>query len=224
MTITTHDVEQGTDEWHAARRGIITASTMKHFITAKTLKLATNDTSRSMTMQLLAERITGRTLNTYISYDMEMGHINEPVARNIYAEHYAPVKEVGFITRTVQGVTVGYSPDGLVGDDGAIEIKCPKPKEHLATIINGEIPPEYVPQAQTGLWVSGRDWIDYVSYVAGMPLYVTRITPDPEWQTAIFRAAAAFEGTAVLFLDAYKKAIVGRPETVYVPEIEEMRF
>ena len=119
---------------------------------------------------------------------------------------------------------MGAGSDGLVGDDGAIEIKCPKPKEHLATIINDQIPSEYIPQLQTGLWVSGREWIDYVSYVPGMPLYVTRITPNPEWQNAIFRAAAAFEGTAVLFLDAYKKAIVGRPETVYVPEIEEMRF
>lgn len=223
MTLTVlRDIEQGSPEWHTARRGIITASTIKHFITAKTLKIATNDTTRSMTMQLIAERITGRTEDTYVSFDMEMGHVNEPVARNLYAEHHAPVENVAFMARTIQGVRVGYSPDGLVGDRGAIEIKCPRPKEHLATIINDEIPTDYIPQVQTGLWVSGRDWIDFVSYVAGMPLYVKRVYPDPEWQTAIFRAAAAFEATAILLIDAYKKAVAGLPETE--PDPFEMRF
>lgn len=223
MTLTVlKDIEQGSAEWHDARRGIITASTMKHFITAKTMKIANNDTSRNMAMQLLAERITGRTEETYASYDMEMGHVKEPVARQHYADNYSPVEQVAFMVRTERGVRVGYSPDGLVGDDGAIEIKCPKPKEHLATIINGTMPTEYVPQVQTGLWVSGREWVDFVSFNPGMPLYVHRVFPDAEWQKAIWKAVAAFEASAVLVLNAYKEAVAGRPATEPLPEITEM--
>lgn len=225
MTLTIlRDVEQGSEAWHAARRGIITASTMKHFITAKTLKIAQNDTSRSMAMQLLAERITGHTEDSYASYDMEMGHVKEPMARDIYAKHFAPVEEIAFMSRTERGIRIGFSPDGLVGTAGLVEIKSPKPKEHLATIINGEIPPEYVAQVQTGLWVSGREWLDFVSYSPGLPLYVTRVYPDPEWQTAIWSAAAAFEGSVILLLAAYKKAVTGLPETDRIPELEEMRM
>lgn len=224
MTITIHDVEQGTPEWDAARRGIITASVIGKLITPSTLKPAANETSRGITLQLVAERITGNTDPTYLSADMERGHIDEPVARELYREHHAPVQEVGFITREDRGVRVGYSPDGLVGDDGLIEIKSRAQKAQLATILNDEIPAENVAQLQTGLYVTGRKWIDYVSFCSGMPLYVKRMTPDPEWQTAIFRTAAALEATAILLLDAYKKAVVGLPETIRVPEIEEMRF
>ncbi len=224
MTITIHDVEQGTPEWDAARRGIVTASVIRNLITPTTLKPAANETSRGITLQLVAERITGHTDPTYMSADMERGHIDEPVARELYREHHAPVQEVGFITREDRGVRVGYSPDGLVGDDGLIEIKSRAQKAQLATILNDEIPAENIAQLQTGLYVTGRKWIDYVSFCAGMPLYVKRMTPDPEWQTAIFRAVAAFEGTAVLLLDAYNKAVVGLPETIRIPELEDMRF
>lgn len=216
------EFEQGSGEWDDARRGMVTASIMGRLVTPKTLKIATNDTSRAITLQLAAERITNHTDDTFASFDMEMGHVNEPIARDLYRKHFASVEEVSFVVRTQQGVKVGYSPDGLVGEDGLIEVKSRRPKEHLATILSGQVPTENVAQCQTALWVTGRQWIDYVSYCGGMPLYVIRVQPDPDWQDAIFRAAAAFEGTYALVLDEYKKATAGFPATERLDY--EMRF
>jgi hypothetical protein len=81
------------------------------------------------------------------------------------------------------GFSLGYSPDGLVGDDGLIEVKCRRQKKHLQTILADEVPPENMAQLQCGLLVSGREWIDYVSYCGGMPMYVKRVYPD----TAVVR-------------------------------------
>jgi len=105
-----NDIEQGSDEWHAARRGIITASVVGQFITPKTIKPATNDTSRSMAVHLVAERITGYTEPTFVSADMERGNFDEPFARDAYSENYALATEVGFMVRDDWGYKIGYSP------------------------------------------------------------------------------------------------------------------
>src|SRR5690606_14766102 len=112
------------------------------------------------------------------------------------AEHYAPVAEAGFMVRDDWGWRIGYSPDGLVGDDGLIEIKSRQPKRHLATILDDEIPAEDVPQIQCALLVSGRAWCDYFSFCGGMPMWVKRVYPDQRWFDAIVAADDAFEQTA----------------------------
>lgn len=214
MTLTTYaELEQGTPEWHAARRGIITASVVGQFITPKTGKLAANDKTRAMAYQLVAERITDFTEDTYVSRDMDEGHFVEPLARNIYSEHYAPATEVGFMVRDDWGYRIGYSPDGVVGDDGLIEIKKRLAKLHLQTILTDEIPPEHIAQCQTGLLVSGRAWLDFISYCGGMPLYVKRIYPDPIWHAAILEAVKTFEDSATQMITAYEAATAGRPAT-----------
>lgn len=91
---------------------------------------------------------------------------------------------------------LGYSPDGMVGEDGLIEIKSPQAKGHVQTILADEPPAKYVAQLQTGLLVSGRQWIDYVSYCPGLPLYVKRVFPDEQWQASIREAATRFEEAA----------------------------
>lgn len=219
-----HNVEQDSDEWHAARRGIITASVVGKFITAKTMQVASNDTSRAMTRQLVAERIWDHTDPTYLSWDMQRGNFDEPDARNVYNDNIAPVSQVGFITRDDWGFTIGYSPDGLVGDDGLIEIKSRLQEKQLAAFLDDEIPAENIAQCQAGLLVTGRAWLDYVSYSAGTPLYTKRIYPDPLWHEAIVAAVAGFEEVAADMVAAYTAAAEGRPMTVRPKEIEEMRF
>ena len=172
-----YDIEQGTDEWHALRRGKITASAVSRLITA-TGKPANNDTSRAQLLQLLAERITGQSDASCYTDDMARGHLLEPLARDLYAKHYSPVVECGFITATLGGVELGYSPDGLVGDDGLIEIKSPRQKNHLRSLLAIEVPAEYVPQVQLGLAVTGRSWCDFISYAPGLPLFVYRCRRD----------------------------------------------
>jgi hypothetical protein len=214
------DLIQGTDEWLDQRRGMVTASVVGKLVTAKTLKTASNDESRGLTAQLVAERITGWTDPVYVSDDMLRGTEDEPRARDLYSEHYAPVTEVGFLIRDDWGFRIGYSPDGLVGDDGLIECKSRRAKKQLQTILADEVPPENMPQLQCGLLVSGREWIDYVSYAGGMPMWVKRVTPDQRWFDAILTAVALFEETAAEMVATYEEVTKGLAPTERVIEME----
>jgi hypothetical protein len=112
---------------------------------------------------LLGQRITGYTEPRYISDDMLRGHDDEIEARIRYAEHFAPVTECGFVTNDDHGFVIGYSPDGLVDDDGLIECKSRRQKFQVETILADKVPEEYMLQIQTGLLVTGRKWLDFVS-------------------------------------------------------------
>lgn len=214
------DLIQGSDAWHDQRRGMVTASVVGQLITATTIKPAKNDYSRALTAQLVAERITGWTDPTYVSDDMLRGHEDEPRAVEKYSERYAPVTLSGFMVRDDWGFRIGYSPDGLVGDDGLIEVKSRRPKKQLTTILADEVPPENMAQLQCGLLVSGRKWIDYVSYCGGMPLYVKCVLPDQRWFEAIVAAVSAFEDTAADMVAVYDARIEELPTTERVVEME----
>jgi hypothetical protein len=189
-----------------------------------TLKTANNDTARGLTASLAAERITGHVEPVQASRAMERGTLDEPYARDIYSEHFAPVTEVGFMVRDDWGFRLGYSPDGLVGDDGLIEIKSRNQKIQLATILADEVPAGNMAQCQAGLLVSGRDWIDYVSYCGGMPLYVKRVLPDMRWFHAIQEAVEAFEVAASELIDRYLTATAGLPNTERIDHFAEMEI
>lgn len=216
-------IEQGTDEWHDIRRGIVTASTIGRLITARTLKPANNDTSRALTEQLVAERITGETEPTFTNDDMMRGVLHEPIARDTYAEHNGvEVQQIGFMIRDDWGFPIGASPDGLIGNDGGLEIKCPRAKAHIRTILTDEIPGHYMAQVQTCLLVSGRDWWDYVSFRAGLPMWTKRVYPDPKWHEAIVAAAEQFEDTAAEMVAAYETATTGLHATEPAPDHNEL--
>lgn len=225
MTLTTYEnLAQGSDEWLAARCGIITASVIGKLITPSTLKPANNDTSRGVLHTLAAERITGHVEYVHPTFDMQRGTDDEPFARQVYAEHYAPVTEVGFMVLEEPGIKIGFSPDGLVGETGLIEIKSRKPKDQLATILTGRPPGYHLAQMQTGMLVSGRDWCDYVSFSAGLPLWVHRVYPDPRWQDAIRAAATQFETDVARIITEYEAGTTGLPMTERRPDIEEIRI
>lgn len=219
MTLTVHaELMQGSPEWHAQRRGIATASVVGRLITPKTVQPAENPESRALTFLRAAERITGWTDPTFVSDDMQRGIDDEPLARSVYAQNYAPVETVGFMTEDQWGYRIGYSPDGLVGDDGLIEIKSRRSKTQLTTILADEVPTEDYAQLQCGLLVSGRQWIDYVSYCGGMPLYVKRVLPDEKWFTAIVDAVAKLEKTVAEIIETYGQSVTGLPTTEREPE------
>jgi hypothetical protein len=259
MSLTVYsDLEQRSDEWYAARCGIVTASVVgklistgapeaitvacetcaapagspcisaarktptpiKTFHDARAAKaadlppvysVADNDTSRAITNALVAERVTGFTEDTPMSRDMYRGVWSEPLARDLYSGHYHEAIECGFMRRDEPGWTLGYSPDGLVGDDGLIEIKAPRSKTQLLTVISDEVPTAHMAQCQAGLLVSGRKWIDFVSYVGGMHVYVKRVYPDPAWFAAIEAACRSFETTATALVADYRERVVGLP-------------
>lgn len=178
---------------------------------------ADNDTSKALILALAAERIANHVEDSYTTHDMWRGIESEPYARDLYAEHCTdqPVTEAGFMIRQFLGnewvFDIGYSPDGLVGDDGLIEIKAPRQKGHLSTIVTGEIPAQHMAQLQTALLVSGRQWIDFVSYCGGMHLWPKRVTPDPAWQAAILAAAEKAEADIADHTATHQRATKGLP-------------
>lgn len=213
MTLTVlPDLLQGSEEWHDQRRGLITASVVGRLLTP-TLKVADNDVSRGLTATLAAEQITGWTEETPMTSDLWRGVEAEPFARNVYSAHYQQATEVGFMLRQEDGWQLGYSPDGLVGTDGLIEIKAPRAKTHVRTILADEVPAYYMAQVQCGLLVSGRKWLDFVSYVSGMPLFVRRVYPDPVWHEAIVAAATQFESNVAKIVADYTQRVVDMPKT-----------
>lgn len=218
------DLDQGSPEWLAARCGIVTASVVGQLVTAKTFKPAVNDTSRTLTHLLTAERITGRVVPTFTNAAMERGNLDEPIARAKYSEHHAPVTEIGFMVREIDHFKIGYSPDGLVGDEGLIEIKSREPKKHLSTILADEVPAENMAQCQTGLLVSGREWIDYVSFCGGMPLWTKRVFRNEKWFEAIIAAVELFEANSLDILGKYFESVAGLPETEYINHFGELEI
>jgi hypothetical protein len=206
------DLQQGSEEWLAVRRGMVTASVVGQLLTA-TGKVARNDYSRRLTLSLVAERITGYIEPVWVSEDMLRGQLDEPIARDVYSGHYEAATETGFMVRDDWGFSIGYSPDGLVGDHGLIEVKSRRQKKHLETILADTVPAENMAQIQCGLLVSGREWCDYISYSGGMPLWVKRVTVDPKWSESIVDAVAAFEQTAEEMTMRYADATAGLPAT-----------
>ncbi len=156
------DCEQGGEMWLQSRVGLPTASQFGRIITAKTCKPSSQATS--YLHEIAAEYMLGEPLDNHKSQFMERGTHLEPDARKWYAfQEDCDVREVGFCLRDDR--LVGGSPDGLVGDDGMLEIKCPSPKVHVGYMDSPEsLADVYRPQVQGNLWITGRQWCDIVSY------------------------------------------------------------
>lgn len=205
-----NDLTQGSDEWHAARCGLLTASEMNRIVTP-TLKAASNDKERAHLYELLAQRITQYVEPQYIGDAMLRGHEDEILALAEYEKAYAEITRVGFVTNDKWGFTIGYSPDAIVGDDGQVECKSRNQKYQVRTLVDyvpdGKIDPDFMIQVQTGLLVTERKWCDLVSYCGGLPMATVRVFPDAEIQAAIILAATAFEKKLSALLQKYDDVI-----------------
>lgn len=222
--ITYHtDLVQGGDEWLAARSGLLTASEMRLIMTP-TGKVADNDKCRSHLWELMAQRITGHVEPHYISEDMLRGRDDEVRARDLYEDNYGLVDEVGFVTEDRWGFTIGYSPDGLVGMDGLIEVKSRRQRFQVETIASLEMPSDYMLQIQTGLLVTGRSWCDFLSYCGGMHMVTLRILPDEEIQAAIIKAATAFEAKMQEKMEQYQFAIRSKARLIPTERVVEQEM
>ena len=199
-------VEQGSDEWLALRCGRICASEVKLILTP-TLKVANNDKTRAHAYELAFQRITSFVEPQYVSDAMLRGQEDEFYARAAYEEHHAKVEQTGFVTNDKWGFVLGYSPDGLVGENGLIECKSRCGKYQVQTIAEDAVPDEYMLQLQTALLVTEREWIDFVSYCGGLPMFVKRVVPDPDIMEAIIAAATGFEERVAEVEQQYRSAI-----------------
>lgn len=171
---------QGSQEWRLARCGSLGGSRF-HEAIAK-IKSGYGASRANLAADLVIERLTGQPVEKFVTAAMLAGTENEPAARELYEfMNDCTVEQVGLIKHpTIKNAH--YSPDGLVGDDGLIEIKAPQPAAHLRTILNEEIDGKYLTQMQWGLCVTGRKWCDYVSFSPAFPgemqIWIRRVPRD----------------------------------------------
>lgn len=205
-------MEQRTEDWFAARAGKATASAI-HKIMARTKTGYGADRGNYMA-QLVTERLTGRPADSFSNAAMQWGIDQESSAREAYALHIGDaVAEIGFVDHPAIGMS-GASPDGLVGFDGLVEIKCPNTMTHIATLDGAGIDKKYMLQMQWQMDCTGRDWCDFASFDPRMPaemqLHVRRVERDETMLSEIRAEVTAFLDEVAATVDRlttqYRKA------------------
>ena len=175
------ECEQGTPEWLQARLGIPSASSYSKLVTTTGKSSAQ---AEAYINQLVAERITGEPTIFHVTEPMTRGIELEPEARFRYEmETGNLVIQVGFLMHDT--LQAGASPDGLVGENGGLEIKCPSAHTHVEYLRDGGLPIKYFQQVQGCLWISGRDWWDFMSYHPKMEPLIVRVFRDEEFIKAL---------------------------------------
>lgn len=199
-------MQQRTEEWFAARCGKVTASRMKDII-------AKSDTAayRNYQAEIISERLSGRPAESYSSREMQRGTELEPKARAVYLlETGSDVSETGLIPHP-SIANSGASPDGLVDNDGLLEIKCPNTATHIDFLLHRQPKREYILQMQWQMACTGRLWCDFVSYDDRLPephaYACIRIMRDPETIERLEQAATDFLAEA----EAIIKQLEQRP-------------
>lgn len=200
-------MDQRSIEWFNARLGKVTASRVADVI-AKT-KTGVSTSRANYMAELLIERLTGTKQDGFTNADMQRGIDLEPIAVSIYEIGRKSVEPVGFIEHPTINMS-GASPDGLVELDGQIEVKCPRPANHLDTLRNEKIPSKYVSQVQWQLACTGRHWCDFVSYCPDfdlkMQLKVIRVKRDDDYIAMLESEVTSFLNE----LDLLEKEIRGK--------------
>jgi hypothetical protein len=176
-------MEQRSDEWFAARLGKVTASRVADVI-AKT-KTGPSASRENYATQLVLERLTNKQAESYTNAAMQWGTDTEPMARQAYElKRGLFVNETGFVDHPTIEMS-GASPDGLVGTDGLIEVKCPNSATHMETMLTQKVPAKYIPQMMWQMACTGRNWCDFVSYDPRFPenlqIFIERVTYDPTY-------------------------------------------
>lgn len=180
-------IEQGTVEWHLQRLGKVTASRVSDVLSKG--KSGESASRKNYRTELLVQRLTGQPGESFTNTAMEWGTATEPLARIAYeAEMGVFVDQVAFIDHP-SIAKFGCSPDGLVAQDGLIEIKCGNTATHIDWMLDGKPPTKHIPQMQCQMAVTGRQWCDFVSFDPRLPddlqLFVVRLERDQEYIEAM---------------------------------------
>lgn len=199
---------QRTEEWYKARLGKATASCFADII-AKT-KSGYAASRGNYKAQLVIERLTGIAQEQYTNGAMQWGIDTEPLAKVAYTMATGnDIEDVGFLVH--ETIEAGASPDGLIGKDGQIEIKCPNTATHIATLKADKVPNQYNTQMQGQMWITGRLWCDFVSFDPRMPegaqLWIRRVQRDNEFIAKLEAEIVAFLKEVeeeVKFVQSYK--------------------
>lgn len=197
-------IEQGSPEWFAMRAGKVTASKA-----ADVMSAITTAGYRNYLADLVVERLTGNKTESFTNAAMQWGVDQEPIARAEYEVKTGNlVDQIAFVDHPTIA-NFGCSPDGLVGDDGLIEIKCPNTATHIDYVMQDKVPTKYIPQIQCQLAVTGRKWCDFVSFDPRLPdglqILIVRLERDNKYIEKL-------EARVVKFLDEVNSAVNGLKE------------
>jgi putative phage-type endonuclease len=202
------DLIQGSDAWLASRVGKVTASRMADLM-ART-KSGWGASRANYLAELLCERLTGVQGERFVNAAMAHGTATEPFARQAYTDRTGvDVFEVGFIDHPEIAMS-GASPDGYVGRDGLLEIKCPNTATHLDTLLSGVVPEKYVLQMHWQMACAGRAWCDFVSYDPRCPEHLRLFMRRIERDTSLVLQLEAEVSTFLAELDAKIEALNSR--------------
>jgi len=169
------DCEQRSQEWFEARLGLPTASNFDKLLTTKG---EVSKQRNKYLYRLAGEKVAEQSEETYQNAIMQRGIILEDEARQLYQLITGQeVQTVGFCLAN----GYGCSPDGLIGEDGVIEIKCPIASTHVAYLLAGVLPLDYFQQCQGELFVTGRKWVDFMSYYPGIKPLIVRVKRDEKF-------------------------------------------
>ena len=202
-------MDQRSEQWFAARVGRVTASRVADLM-ART-KTGWGASRANYMAELIAERLTGQPAERFVNAAMAHGTATEPEARNYYAFMTDnAVEEVGFVEHPAIAMT-GASPDGLIGDDGLIEIKCPNTASHIDTLLGQAVPGKYITQMQWQMACTGRAWCDFASFDPRLPepmrMFVRRIERDDklimELETEVARFLAELDANVTALTTLY---------------------
>ncbi len=202
------DMSQRSDEWVKIRLGKVTASRIAD-VTAKT-KTGWSASRANYMAELLSERLTGEPRDTFTNAAMQWGTDMEPQARRVYEfMEGVEVQEVGFVPHPTIGMS-GASPDGLVGDLGLVEIKCPNTATHIETLLGAPIDAKYLKQMQWQMACTRREWCDFVSFDPRLPermqIHIQRVNVDPSFIREMEKEVSEF----LAELDAKEAAILAK--------------
>lgn len=201
-------VEQGTDDWHKLRIGRATASKFGDIMA--TIQKGEAASVKNYRAELVVERLTGERSDLYKSPQMVWGTETEPLARLQYVLRSGnDAEESGFFAH--ETLLAGASPDGLIGEDGLLEIKCPNTATHIDTLRKKQVPYQYFWQVMGQMWITGRSWVDFVSFDPRLPenaqYYVTRVNRDEQKIRELATSVENFletVDTEVAFIRNYK--------------------
>ncbi len=185
------DVEQNSLDWLIARAGVVTASEMDALVSPK-WKVRESKGVETYLTQKLAEKWLGGPLPGFMDVDVEIGKILEEKAIPAYEFDFSElITRVGFVT-TDDGL-FGCSPDGLIGSDGGIEIKCPRLDSHIKYLLADEVPDQYLAQVHFSMFVTGRPWWKFMSYRPKMPMLVKLVERDEKIIEVLEEATGDFK-------------------------------
>lgn len=198
------ECEQGSPEWFKARAGLPTAS---EFATVMASGRGGGEsvTRRKYMLTLLGELLTGEVVEGYSNGHMERGKVMEQEARDLYLFRTEVESRLAG-TFVNDDVRAGASPDSVIGEDGLLEVKTKLPHLQLDLLIRGGLPAEHKAQVQGQLLVTGRQWVDFVSYWPKLPLHIVRVERDEPYIATLRQAIADFNGELAALAERFREA------------------